>query len=232
MFLKNKILALVPARGGSKGIKYKNLKKISGVSLIGHTSKFIKLSKIFDDLYLSTESKKIILEANKYNFKILHRSKKLSGDYVSDFSIINSVLRNKTIKKQKFDYLVYLQPTSPLRKVAHLKNTLRKIIKENYDAAISVTEISKKYHPKKIFNLKNGNLNLYLESGKKIFARQHLDQVFIRNGVFYIFKISAFLKNSDIYLKKTYASITNYKTFNIDSHQDLKKARKTGNFLN
>ena len=93
-------ICIIPARGGSKGIKYKNLKKINGVSLIGHTFKFIKLSKIFDDLYLSTESKKIILEANKYNFKILHRSKKLSGDYVSDFSIINSVLRNKTIKKQ------------------------------------------------------------------------------------------------------------------------------------
>jgi CMP-N-acetylneuraminic acid synthetase len=88
-----------------------------------------------------------------------------------------------------------------------------------------VTEISKKYHPKKIFNLKNNNLNLYLESGKKIFARQYLDQVFIRNGVFYIFKISTFLKNSDIYLKKTYASITNYETVNIDTHKDLKNAR-------
>ena len=167
MLLNKKILALVPARGGSKGIKYKNLKKINGISLIGHAYKFIKSSRFIDDLYLSTESKKISLEAQKYNFKILNRSKKLSGDYVSDFSIISNVLKNKNIKKLKFDYVVYLQPTSPLRKVSHLKNSLKKIIKEKYDAAISVTEISKKYHPKKIFNLKNGNLNLYMESGKK-----------------------------------------------------------------
>ena len=225
MFLNKKILALVPARGGSKGIKYKNLKKINGVSLIGHTYNFIKLSNFFDNSYLSTESKKIIIEANKYNFKIIHRSKKLSGDHVSDFLLICNALKNKQIKKQQFDYVVYLQPTSPLRKVSHLKNTLTKMIKEKYDAAISVTEIDKKYHPKKIFNLKNNSLNLYLESGKKIFARQQLDQVFIRNGVFYIFKISSILRSSDIYLKKTYPSITNYKTINIDSHKDLKEAR-------
>ena len=194
MFLNKKILALVPARGGSKGIKYKNLKKINGISLIGHTYNFVKLSNFFDNLYLSTESKRIVLEANKYNFKIINRSKKLAGDYVSDFLLISNVLRNKEIKKQQFDYIVYLQPTSPIRKVSHLKNTLTKMIKEKYDAAISVTEIDKKYHPKKIFNLKNNSLNLYLESGKKIFARQQLDQVFIRNGVFYIFKVSTFNK--------------------------------------
>ena len=213
MFLNKKILALVPARGGSKGIKYKNLKKINGISLIGHTYKFIKLSNFFDEMYLSTESQKINLEAKKYNFKTIFRSKKLSGDYISDYSIINSVLRNKIIKKQKFDYLVYLQPTSPLRRVSHIKKTFRKMIDD-------------KYHPKKVFNLKNKYLNLYLESGKRVFARQHLDQVFIRNGVFYIFKISSFLKESDIYLKKTYASITNYKTVNIDTYKDLREARK------
>ena len=136
-------------------------------------------------MYLSTESQKINLEAKKYNFKTIFRSKKLSGDYISDYSIINSVLRNKIIKKQKFDYLVYLQPTSPLRRVSHIKKTFRKMIDEKYDAAISVTKISDKYHPKKVFNLKNKYLNLYLESGKRVFARQHLDQVFIRNGVFY-----------------------------------------------
>ena len=226
MFLNKKILALVPARGGSKGIKYKNLKKINGISLIGHTYKFIKLSNFFDEMYLSTESQKINLEAKKYNFKTIFRSKKLSGDYISDYSIIKSVLTNKIIKKQKFDYLVYLQPTSPLRRVSHIKKTFRKMIDEKYDAAISVTKISDKYHPKKVFNLKNKYLNLYLESGKRVFARQHLDQVFIRNGVFYIFKISSFLKESDIYLKKTYASITNYKTVNIDTYKDLREARK------
>ena len=60
MLLNKKILALVPARGGSKGIKYKNLKKINGISLIGHAYKFIKSSRFIDDLYLSTESKKFL----------------------------------------------------------------------------------------------------------------------------------------------------------------------------
>ena len=70
MFLNRKILALIPARGGSKGIKFKNLRKVNKISLLAHTSKFIDRCKFFDDKIVTTESKKIMNEANKLKLTI------------------------------------------------------------------------------------------------------------------------------------------------------------------
>ena len=203
MFLKKKILALVPARGGSKGIKLKNLRKVNGISLLGHTSKFINKCKIFDEKLVSTDSNKIINEAQKLKLKIFERSKLTSRDFSSDFEVISEVLNNKKIKQQKFDFVIYLQPTSPLRQVSQLINALSLVIKKGYDASWSISLIDKKFHPKKILKIsKNNSLSIYVNNGKKIFARQQLDDVYIRNGIFYIFKVSKFLKSKNIFLKK------------------------------
>ena len=86
--------------------------------------------------------------------------------------------------------------------------------------------VSEKFHPLKILKIKNNNLNIFLNQGKKIIARQSLEKVYIRNGVFYIFKVSSLLKQKTIYLKKIYPSITNYKVSNIDTMADLNKAKK------
>ncbi len=227
MFLKKKILALVPARGGSKGIKFKNLRKVKGVSLLGHTSKFINKCNFFDEKLVSTESKKIINEACKLKLKIFKRSKYTSKDYTSDYEIINEVLKEENIKKKNYDYIIYLQPTSPIRKISQLTKALSIVIKKNYDSSWSISQIDNKFHPKKVLRLsKNNLLSIYNKSGKKIFARQQLDNIYIRNGIFYIFKISKFLKSRDIFLKKNYPSVTNYPYVNIDTFQDLKKAKE------
>ena len=227
MFLKKKLLALIPARGGSKGIKFKNLKKINGISLIGHTSKFIDKCNFFDETIVSTDSKKIISEATKFKLKTFRRSKLTSKDFTSDYEVIHEVLKDKKIKIQKFDFVVYLQPTSPVRKTSQLVNALKKVIRNNYDASWSITKIDKKFHPKKILKATHNNfLSSYSASGKFIFARQQLEDIYIRNGIFYIFKISKFLKKKNIFFKKNYPSVTNYTHVNIDTYQDLKKIRK------
>ena len=74
------------------------------------------------------------------------------------------------------------------------------IINKNYDASWSITKINKKFHPKKVLKFSKENfLSIYLNAGKKIFARQQLEDIYIRNGIFYIFKISKFLKSKDIF---------------------------------
>lgn len=227
MFLKKKILALVPARGNSKGIKFKNLRKVKGASLLCHTSRFIDKCNFFNEKIVSTESSKIINEAKKLRFKILKRSKMTSKDFTSDHEVINEVLNDEEIKKKNYDYVVYLQPTSPIRKISQLTNALRIVINKNYDASWSITKINKKFHPKKVLKFSKDNfLSIYLKDGKKIFARQQLEDIYIRNGIFYIFKISKFLKSKDIFFKRTYPSITNYPHANVDTFQDLNELRK------
>lgn len=226
MIYNKKILAIVPARGGSKGIKKKNLKKIGGKSLIELVSIFINNTKFIDMKILSTDSVEIKKKAKKLEFHIADRPKKISGDLVSDYQVINHVLNLKKIKN-KFDYAIYLQPTSPNRKVYQLKNAIKKVIKKNYDASWSITKINKKYHPLKVLQIiKKQKLALFNKMGKLIKARQQLKDVYIRNGVFYIFSISQFYKQKTIYMRNIYPSITNYEVANIDEISDLKKAHK------
>lgn len=221
----SKIYAIVPARGGSKGIKLKNLKKINGKSLIEITSRFIDKSRIFSKKILSTDSKKIIKIGKRLNFEIVKRPKNLSGDRVSDYKVIEHCLKNLK-KKDVPEYIAYLQPTSPTRKINHLIAAYRTVKRKNYQSAWSVNVVNKKFHPLKTLRIKNNNLKIYLDEGKNIIARQSLDDIYTRNGVFYIFKVSSLLKQKTIYLKKIYPSITNYPISNIDTKDDLKKAKK------
>ena len=226
--IKNKrILAIVPARGGSKGIKLKNLKKILGKSLIRITSDFIDKCKFIDEKVISSDHKKILSHAKQLGFISCKRPARLSGDRVSDYKVILDCIKSLDKKFKIFpDYIIYLQPTSPIRMVDDLHKTLKKVIEKNYDAAWSLTKIDSKFHPLKILNIKNNKVSLYSSNGKGIIARQMLDDKYIRNGVFYIFKVKSFMKYKTIYMKKTLPFITNHPHANIDSLTDLIMAKK------
>ena len=226
MFKEKKILALIPARGGSKGIKNKNLRKINGKPLIYYTINFINKLKFVDLKIVSSDKDEILNYAKKNGFVAFRRNKKLSGDKISDYQVIESILNSNIADIKKFDYLIYLQPTSPLRKSNELNQALNKLIKLNYDAIWSVTEIDKKFHPLKVFINKKNKLNLFSEKGKKIIARQQLKRAFIRNGVFYIFSIKKIMKTKSIYMKKTLPFIIKRDVINIDNLEDLKIAKK------
>ena len=113
-----------------------------------------------------------------------------------------------------------------LEKKKHFLNVLKKVYKNRLNGAWSVTAIDKKMHPMKIILNNNSFINLYLKEGKKFKSRQKLDEVFIRNGLFYIFSTKELLKKKSIYLKKMYLSLTKYFNVNIDTVKDLKIARE------
>lgn len=226
MLRNKKILALVPARGGSKGIKNKNIKLINKKPLIKYTLDFINSLNFIDSKIVSSDSKKILKIAEKNNFIPLKRSKKYSGDRVSDYDVIKSVIEQKNIKKKNFDYIIYLQPTSPFRKKKNLINSLNEVIIKKYDAAWSVTKIDKKNHPLKILKIQKNKLCLFDKKGSKIIARQQLENIYIRNGVFYIFSIKKLNQFKSIYMDKILPAIINHKIVNIDNFNDLKLAKK------
>lgn len=229
MILKKKIIALVPARGGSKGIKLKNLKKIKNKTLIEITSEFIDKLKIVDLKILNSENHRILKIGKKLKFMNILRPKRLSKDNVTDYPLIKFTLNELKKKKLHFDYLIYLPPTTPTRKIEHLKDTLKKVIKKKAFGAWSVTKIDKKYHPLKILLNDRGLIKLNSKSGKNVINRQSLSEIYIRNGVFYIFSVKHLLKFKTIYLKNLILSETKYEVSNIDNLVDLKKARKIFN---
>ena len=224
---KYSILAIIPARGGSKGIKDKNVRLVNGIPLICHTIRLLKSIKFIDNSIVSTDSKKIKNISIKNGIEVpFLRPKYLSGDNVADMPVLQHALKNcEANYKKKFDIILMLQPTSPMRKKDTIVSAIRKIIDENLEAVWSVSKVDSKFHPLKILKLKSKYLDYYLTDGSKIINRQMLDQVYQRNGLIYVFSRKTI--NSGVILpKKTGCVISKHPVINIDSFEELKNVAR------
>lgn len=142
MILRKKILAIIPARSGSKRLKFKNIKIFKGKPLFMWSLISAKKSKYIDQIYLSTDSMKINNIAKKNGFKINKlRSKKLSCDTATSSDAVFEILKTT---KEKFDFFILLQPTSPLRSTRDIDSALKKIIIKNSKSLISVNSKNNK----------------------------------------------------------------------------------------
>ena len=136
MIKGKKILGIIPARGGSKGIPKKNIKSLLGIPLIAWTIKEAQKSKYIDKLILSSEDKEIISIAKKYGLEVpFLRPKELSRDDTIPIEVTLHALK----QCPGFDLIVVLQPTCPLRIVEHIDSTIQKLIDLDAPACVSVS---------------------------------------------------------------------------------------------
>ena len=117
-----KILAFIPARGGSKGIPNKNIKLFNGKPLIQWTIKSALKSKLINKVIVSSDSKKILSLSKKFGADVILRPKNISGDLATTASAIKHYIKNT---KESFDTIVLLSPTSPLRKKKDIDNAIK-----------------------------------------------------------------------------------------------------------
>ena len=204
MYKGKKVLAIIPARGGSKGIKLKNIVKLRGVPLIGYVSKVLHKINIIDYNLVSTDSKKISDVSRKYNLNVpFMRPKKLSGDRISDIDVmIHSLKKIEKITKTKFDIIVLLQPTSPLRKHSDVVRVVKKLVNDELDSVWTVSKVDSKFHPLKQLVIKESSLSYYDKLGKNIIARQQLSNLYQRNGVAYALTRECLLTQKKLLGKK------------------------------
>ena len=169
-------------------------------------------------------SNKIIKTAKRSDLEcIFKRPKNISGDRVSDHAVIKHALKAVEKKeKKKIDVILLIQPTSPLRKVKHIKDVIKNLVDKKLDSVWSISKIDLKYHPLKQLILKNNILSYYNKKGKDIIARQQLSSTFYRNGVVYAITRKLILKNKNLIGKKTGGYIINTPQLSIDSLKDLK----------
>ncbi len=221
-------LCIIPARSQSKGIRNKNLKKVfKNKSLTELAYDCALKSKIFDKIVISTDSKKYFNFFNSKNIPMyLLRPKKIAKKNSTDLEVLFYELkRYQNFFNTKFDIICLLQPTSPLRKIKHIKECYNLIKKKKFDAVWTITKISNKFHPLKILKIKKNNLNYYDKNGKSFKSRQLLSTSYIRNGIAYFFSNKAILKKKSILPNNSGYLIIKEKVINIDSQRDLKKTR-------
>ena len=217
------ILAVVPARAGSKGVKDKNIQKVNNIPLLGYTGIFLKKNKLIDKAICSTDSSKYAKIANNYHLETpFLRPKNISGDLVGDVEDLkHSLIQSEKIYKIKFHYIIMFQPTSPIRKQIDVNNGLKHMLKKKYDSVWSISNTDLKNHPDKQLIIKKNKLHFFSINGSKIIARQQLVKTYQRNGVFYIVNRNLLMRNSLIN-SNTGFYIINDKIVNIDTMEDLK----------
>ena len=192
------ILAVIPARKGSKGINKKNHLKLNKKTLVEISVENAEKSKFIDKLILTSDDKELIKEINKKKFKKLEipfvRPKKLSGDRSSSFSVLkhsyNWLIKNENWKA---DIVVLLSPTTPFRTTKIIDKVIY-LLKKNKktDAVITITDVD--YPPHWMVYKKNGKLHPIIKNGNKYTRRQDTPKVFKPAGLVYALR-SHVLKN-------------------------------------
>jgi CMP-N,N'-diacetyllegionaminic acid synthase len=209
--------AIILARGGSKGIKNKNLIKINNKPLIYWSIKACLQTKSINKVWVSSDSKKILMIAKKLGASTILRPKKLSTDYSSSESgwlhSLNEIKKNFKVK-----FFVALQATSPIRGKNDIQNALRLIKKKNCDSLFTSTPLDTHYTWRVDKNKIKPNYNI--KTIRK--RRQNIKEKIIENGSFYIFLANKFQQHK----KRLFGKIINYnqnkyKSFEIDNKEDI-----------
>jgi CMP-N,N'-diacetyllegionaminic acid synthase len=216
-----KIIAIIPARSGSKGIKDKNIKLLGNKPLIGWAIEQCFKLNLFSKVYISTDSKKYAHIAKKYgNVEIIMRPKKISKDKSTDYEMINHAMRNISVN---YDFIAHIRPTSPLRKVKYIKKAIKFFIKSNYSSLRSVHEMQETSY--KTFEINKGLLkplkNIKMSIDQLNAPRQNFAKTFVPNGIIDIYRKNYILKNELLFGKKTKAFITPFSQ-EIDTIEDYK----------
>ena len=219
------ILVVVPARGGSKGVKLKNIRKINGVPLVALVGHVVRQLPYVDRAVVSTDHPEIVEIAEKSGLDVpFMRPEQLSGDVVADGHVLHHALMEcEKVDNRKFDIIIMLQPTSPFRKPFHVTETVEKLIKGRYDAVWTVSETDSKAHPLKQLVIRNDILDFYEPAGANIIARQQLTPVYHKNGVAYVMTRDCIL-NKEIKGGRTSFVVTEELMVNIDTEFDFKLA--------
>ena len=219
-----KILCTVCMRGNSKGIKNKNFVLINGKPLLYHTiSKAIK-SKIFNEIVVSSDSKKILSLSKKNGIKnLIKRPKNLANDKSGKIPAIKHALLTTQKKlNKKFDYVVDLDVTCPLRSIKDIKNSFNQFIKSKSNNLVSAT-VSRKNPYFNIIEKQNFKIKLVKKSNSKILRRQDAPVTYDLNASIYIWTSKSLIQNPSIFQKKTAVYLMpQSKSFDIDDVIDLK----------
>jgi CMP-N,N'-diacetyllegionaminic acid synthase len=224
MIDKRRVLAVVPARGGSKGLLLKNLRLVGGIPLITLVGRVINALPEIDRAVVSTDHTEIARVAEEAGIKApFMRPEDISGDRIGDLDVLSHALQTmERLDGVSYDLVVMLQPTSPLRKPEQVRDCIHMLVGGGWDAVWTVSETDSKGHPFKQLTVgTDGALDYWDQRGAQIIARQQLTPVYHRNGIAYAITRECLLKQKTLKGARTGALVIEGEHISIDTEWDL-----------
>jgi len=223
----HRVLAVVPARSGSKSIPDKNMRQLAGTSLIGWAGICLAHTPQVDARLISTDSAVYAAEGEVYGLAApFLRPAELSGDAAGAMQVMKHALHEgEAHYGQRFDVVLLIEPTSPLRLPDDLLRTAEILLAREANAVVTVSTLNSQAHPLKILRIVDGRLVHYDALGEAIVARQQLSSgLYFRNGICYALTRSCVLNDARIFTEKTLAHVITRPVANIDAPLDLEWA--------
>ena len=213
---KKNTIAIILARGGSKGIPGKNIKNFLGKPLVAWTIIQAKLAKKISKVYLSSDSLKILKIGEKYGAIPIKRPKKISGDKAKSEEAVMHLLGKLNNKP---DGIVMLEPTAPLRDLNDIDNCIDNFYKNKLDSGFSGAILEDFL----IWKIKKKKISPINYNFKKKVPRQFRDPEIVENGAIYIFTSKSIIKNNNRFGGKIGFSLNEiWQSFEIDNLADWK----------
>ncbi|WP_102273801.1 acylneuraminate cytidylyltransferase family protein [Cytobacillus massiliigabonensis] len=218
MINNKKVLAIVPARGGSKGVPRKNVRNLAGKPLIAWTIETGKKSKYIDRVIVSSDDSEIIRISKAYGADVpFIRPKHLAEDKTPGIDPVIHALK----ELPDYDYVVLLQPTSPLRLAEDIDGCIEQLVRTKSSACVSVTESEKSPYWMYIV-LENGGMKPFIPQKEVAVPRQDLPSVYMLNGAVYVAKTEWLLQTKTFVTEETTAFImSKSRSYDIDTEEDF-----------
>lgn len=217
-----KVLCTICARGNSQGLRSKNIKKINGFPLIKYTIDHAIKSKLFEDILVSTDDERIASLSKKFGVKnIIDRPKKLASNTAGKLSSIKHALKSLEAQlDKKYDVVIDLDVTSPLRNVSDIRKAYKIFTKHKASILLSATPSRKNPYFNQVLKTKKG-IRL-VKPGKKYYRRQDAPKVYDLNASIYIFRRSSLVKSNTIYTNKSFIYLMpEERSIDIDNMSDF-----------
>lgn len=214
-----KVVAIIPARGGSRGIPKKNIAPFCGKPLLAWSILHARRATLVDEVFVSTDNAEIAVVAREYGAKVIPRPAAISGDTATSESALEHALAHiQTHEQYEISYLVFLQATSPVREPKDIDNAIQKIKKARADSLFSGAQL----RDFGIWARKNGKLMSVNYDYRKPMRRQEIPVQYVANGSIYVFKPQTLLRfHNRLGGKITISEMELWKSFEIDEPEDL-----------
>jgi CMP-N,N'-diacetyllegionaminic acid synthase len=183
------VLGIVPARGGSKGVPGKNLRLLAGRTLLEYTAGAAKESGVIDRVILSTDSEEIAAAGRRAGLEVpFMRPAELAQDDTPMLPVVQHAVDTLSRSGWTPAVVVLLQPTSPLRRAAHIRDAVRLLCESGADSVVSVVQVARHLSPDYVMRLDEGVLRPFLPDGGRVTRRQDARPAYVRDGTVYAFR--------------------------------------------